>query len=117
MIERCNGYAWPAHVFILFFISRKKQKIDFFDLNNLNRIVLSYSVAPHKPTILCAMFSTTLLYVDDSKDPREIQFLDCNTSRPRPAIGNIFHGYLFHLVVKRCYFPFRSQMLLFYHNT
>ena len=50
-------------------------------------ILYSHSVAPHQPGVLCSASPTTLLYEDQSKTPREVRWLDCSFSRPKPAHG------------------------------
>ena len=61
---------------------RNTKEIRFYDLREL-KIVLSHSVEPHRPGRLCTSSPTTLLYVDHSKLPREVRWLDCAKSPPR----------------------------------
>ena len=71
---------------------RNTKEIDFHDLENLNNVLLAHAVTPHRPGRLCSASSTTLLYVDNSKVPREVRWLDCSTSPPRPtSVRNITH--------------------------
>ena len=58
------------------------QKIEFCDVNDFNQILLTHSVAPHKPGALYAVRPSTLLYVDISKSPRDIHWLDVSESKP-----------------------------------
>ena len=71
---------------IYFFYSNSK-KIDFLDVKDPNKVLYSHSVEPHQPGVLCSASATTLLYEDQSKTPREIRWLDCSFSRPKPAHG------------------------------
>ena len=47
----------------------------------------SHSVAPHRPTILDTIASSTLIYVDVSKEPNEVYWLDLSESKPKLAAG------------------------------
>ena len=63
-------------------------KIEFRDMSDLGRVILSHFVAPHKPGRMCtALTPSTLLYSDMSKSPREIHCLDLSGSEPQPAAG------------------------------
>ena len=44
-------------------------------------------VAPHKPGVMCAATPSILLYVDASKSPRDVHWLDLSESQPKPAAG------------------------------
>ena len=44
-------------------------------------------VAPHKPGVMCAATPPILLYVDASKSPRDVHWLDLSESQPKPAAG------------------------------
>ena len=68
-------------------VYRSEREIVFHDVVDLSVIVLTYSVTPGRPSRLCTVSSTTLLYIDDSKLPREVRWLDCMTSPPRPTSG------------------------------
>ena len=67
--------------------NERQREIVFHDVVDLGVIVLTYSVDPGRPGRLCTVSSTTLLYTDDSKIPREVRWLDCTTSPPRPTSG------------------------------
>ena len=64
------------------FYFRDRQKIVFRDINELNEVSLTYSVAPHKPGSLCTESPTTLLFLDESSTPRQLKRLDCSISNP-----------------------------------
>ena len=64
-------------------IRRDKQSIEFRDTNDLSRIIYTHSVAPHRPEHLCTVGSSFLLYEDESKNPCDIHWLDCNGSMPK----------------------------------
>ena len=68
-------------------IFRSEQKIEFRDVNDFNQILLTHSVAPHKPGILYAVTPSTLLYVDGSKSPFEVHWLDLSELQPKQAAG------------------------------
>ena len=53
-------------------------------MNNLESIVLKHSVAPYQPVTLCTSSPTTLLYVDAARSVRDVRWLDCNGSVPKP---------------------------------
>ena len=63
----------------------EEQKIEFRDVNDFNKILHSYPVAPHTPTILETITSSTLIYLDVSKKLIEVHCLDLNESKPKPA--------------------------------
>ena len=67
--------------------SERQGEIAFHDVVDLGVIVLTLSVSPRRPGRLCTVSSTTLLYTDDSKKPREVRWLDCTTTPPRPTSG------------------------------
>ena len=62
-----------------FYPFRSKKRIEFRDSTDLNRVILSHSVAPHKPDILCAVSSSLLLYTNSSV----VQQLDLSDSEPK----------------------------------
>ena len=66
-------------------------QIDFHSENRLEKVVLNHVVSSHRPGRLCSASSFILLYEDQSKDPREVCWLDCCTSPPKlayPAVGS-----------------------------
>ena len=63
------------------------KKIEFRDANDLSRILHTHSVAPHRPSTLYAATLSTLLYVDSSKQPREVHWLDLSGNKPKSAAG------------------------------
>ena len=65
----------------------EEQKIEFRDVNNFNKILHSHSVAPHTPTILETIASSILIYLDVSKEPIEVHWLDLYESKPKAAAG------------------------------
>ena len=67
-------------LFLSFFSIQKK--IEFRDVNNLDELRLSYSVAPHEPGAPCTESTGTLLFVDKEKIPLKVKRLDCCTSPP-----------------------------------
>ena len=72
-------------VFITFSLSfSKSSKIEFRNKKNLNKIILTHSVAPHLPGILCSISPSVLVYVDTSKNPRQLHWLDCGEVKPKP---------------------------------
>ena len=75
----------------MFLFCRNNKEIDFYDINNLNEVLVTFPVAPHLPGRLCSTSGSTsgskLLYEDESKHPHVIRWLDCSTSPPTPATG------------------------------
>ena len=65
------------------FILRDKKCIEFRDTATLSHIICTHSVAPHKPGRLCTVGLPFLLYEDQSKEPRQIHWLDCNEGKPK----------------------------------
>ena len=65
-------------------------KIEFHAVSNVKEIVLSYSVAPHRPGVMCGALRTRLLYEDRARTAtRDVQWLDCCELRPRHV--NVTH--------------------------
>ena len=62
---------------------RSEKKIEFHDVNDFNQILLTYSVAPHKPGAVrsYAIYLTVRGY-SISKSPRDIHWLDVSESKP-----------------------------------
>ena len=56
--------------------------IEFRNTENLN-VILTHSVAPHQPGALCAVSQSILVYVDMSKNPRQLRWLDCSEAKPK----------------------------------
>ena len=48
-------------------------------------MVATHAVDTGKPGVLCSAGVSTLLYVDTSKSPQEVCWLDCSTLPPKPA--------------------------------
>ena len=68
-----------------YFDFRDKMQIDFHNADRLKKVVHSHLVSSHRPGRLCTASSSMLLYEDQSKDPREVRWLNCSTSPPKPA--------------------------------
>ena len=58
--------------------------INFYHENNPSKAVFSISVDPHLPGETCASENGLLMFIDKSKNPREIRWLDCKGSVPTP---------------------------------
>ena len=58
---------------------RSSKVIHFYDVDELEEVVHSFSVAPHRPGRLCTFLSSTLLYEDHSQTPHVLKSLDCST--------------------------------------
>ena len=65
------------------FIHRDEKCIEFRNTNNLSEILYTHSVVPHKPGRLCTVESYFLVYQDQSKEPCDIHWLDCNEAKPK----------------------------------
>ena len=61
--------------------------LEFYDANDLSKTFYTHAVAPHEAVMLCAAKSSSLLYVDWSKIPFEVHWLDLSESQPKPANG------------------------------
>ena len=67
---------------------RYEQTIQFRDANDLTRILHTHSVAPHEPGVMCTGAAPSiLLFVDASKKPREVHWLDLSNGQPKPSTG------------------------------
>ena len=73
---------------------RQGKKLQFHHVDDLSQIFCVHSVAPHEPVMLWPVMMSTsiLLYVDWSKIPFKVHFLDVSRSQPEPAQGrNTIH--------------------------
>ncbi len=80
ILSECCRLLCDEFVFLL----RNEKRIDFW-AEDLSRVVLTHSVALHKPTRMCAASPTLLLY--QNYVSKEIHWLDCSTNPPKPAPG------------------------------
>ena len=55
-----------------------QKRIEFRNVENLDELVLNHSVAPHEPGYMCTIPPATLLFEDQSSEPRVIHKLDCS---------------------------------------
>ena len=69
----------------LCFCFRESSALEFYDANNFRRTVLTYSMAFRNPGVICTAASSILLYEDKANSPREVHWLDCRTSPPKPS--------------------------------
>ena len=69
--------------FVLF--SRHDMKIDFHDASDITQMIRTHRVAPQKPGAMCTPSVTSILYVDESKFPCEVRWLDCRKQVPKPG--------------------------------
>ena len=61
--------------------------IHFYDVNNFKEVVQCCSVAPHLPGRLCTSSPSTLMYLDYSKKPCEVRWLDCSGATPNTGMN------------------------------
>ena len=59
-------------------------QIEFRNKENLAEIVLTHSVAPHKPGRLCTVSPPVIVYSDTAKNPKQLHWLDCSEAKPKP---------------------------------
>ena len=65
------------------FLSSIFRRLEFRDPRNLETIICTYSVAPHRPFRLCVAPPSTLFFVDyQSGRPSNIYSLDCSRTTP-----------------------------------
>ena len=71
-------------------IFRSGHAIEFRDASDLSRILHVHSVLHHEPVMLSTTTApSVLLYVDWSKTPFEVHWLDLSNAQPKPAAGRI----------------------------
>ena len=75
---------WECYTYIFYHLNhfcREKQKLEFHEIENLNRVFHSYSTVPQKPAGMCTPLftSSVLVYQDVSVVPNLVQSLDCST--------------------------------------
>ena len=83
--------------------------IEFRNTENLN-VILTHSVAPHKPGALCAVSSSMLAYTYYSKNPRQLHWLDC--SEPEPKLLGIHANTNLSYVQDMCLAELENESLL-----
>ena len=55
-------------------------------MKDLKKTLWVYSNPQHKPSVVCTGATpSTLLYVDEAKEPRDIYWLDLSDGKPKPA--------------------------------
>ena len=83
--------------------NREKEKIEFREVENLNKVKNSYSVVPHSPWEMCTSSSSPsiLLYQDKSQEPYRVLWLDCSMLPPQPA-REITTSYLETYIWRMC---------------
>ena len=91
---------------------RNEQKIEFRDVNNFDKILHSHSVAPHTPTKLDTIAASTLIYLDVSKEPTEVHWLDLNESKPKPAAGKCVIHTQVNITDDICFVQYGDKHLL-----
>ena len=65
-----------------------QMKIRFRDVENLDRVLYTHSVAPYQPGRMCTGATpSTLMYVNLSTIPVQVHCLDLSGSDPKPAVG------------------------------
>ena len=75
----------PNHVgrtYGSFPLYRGENKIDFHNIDKLDEVILSHSVAPSAPGHMCTMAPSILVYLDFSDDKREVKWLCCSADVP-----------------------------------
>ena len=103
----------PVKIVSFSFSGRKK--IEFRDASDLNRVILTHSVAPLEPGIMCTGTApSTLLFVDASKRPREVHWLDLSDGQPKPAAGKRVIHTKMHDIYGMCFAQDGDQKLLVY---
>ena len=78
-------------------------QIDFHDFDNLDKVTCNYSVAPQRPGGVRESLPGTLMYIDESKNPSEIRWLDCSASLPKPTADNRVTRTSFQKILDLCY--------------
>ena len=69
------------------FCFRESSTLEFYDANNFKTTVLIYSMAFRNPGVVCTAAPSILLYEDKANSPRDVHWLDCRTSPPKPSGG------------------------------
>ena len=72
-----------------------KNKIEFRDPSNWSTILHTHKEAQHSLIEMCAAPSA-LLYLDQSKTPREVHWLHLNDAQPKPG-KSVIHTQQFHI--------------------
>ena len=86
--------------------------IEFYDILNLNELVLSHSVAPHHPGPMCTTSPSSLLFVDLTEQLREVKALDCSTSHPKAATSMNVSSIRLNGLLNLCYVKDRNKHLV-----
>ena len=93
--------------------SRKKHTIEFRNGSDLNDIILTHLVKPHKPRSVSKLDKSTLLYVDGATTPNEVRYLNCSVSPPKRAtVVGVTHTTQQNPVAGICTAQFGDKTLL-----
>ena len=88
-------------------------QIKFRDAKDLKKILKSHTVAPHEPGVMCTGAAPSiLLYVDESKTPREVHWLDLSGSKPKPAAGKCIIHTQQTEIYDMCFVDYGDKQLL-----
>ena len=86
--------------------------IEFYDIQNLNELVRSYSVAPHHPGAMCKVSESSLLYVDLTERIRGVKALDCSTPHPKVSTSVNVSSIRLNGLLNLCYVKDRNKHLV-----
>ena len=102
------GHMFILNLFALSFSFNSKNEIEFRNTENLNTI-LTYSVGPHQPGVLCAVSTEMLVYENRAINPRQLHWLDC--SEPEPKLLGISANTNLTLVKDMCTVKLENETL------
>ena len=90
--------------------SRFLHKIEFRNIKNLSEIIHTFETGSLSPETLCTASPSTLLFVDESKQPHDVYWLDCSSDKPKLMEKKISTAldYAFDI----CYVPDEVKPLL-----
>ena len=86
--------------------------IEFYEIQNLNELVISYSVAPHHPGPMCTVSPTSVLYVDLTEQLRGVKALDCSSCPPKAATSMNVSNIRLNGLLNLCYVKDRNKQLV-----
>ena len=86
--------------------------MEFYNVNRLDDVVLTFFMLFHKPGAISAASPNVLMYEDTAKDPREVHWLDCSSSPPKPMAGTIMTSTQQSHVKDMCRVNDRNKWLL-----
>ena len=88
------------------------RKIEFRNIRNLSEIIETFATGSLEPEALCAASPSTLMFLDNLKQPHDVYWLDCSSAKPKLMEKKIRASSEFGSTFDICYIPDEVKPLL-----